>query len=173
MLDSWIKMAAPAVQERLVLLGNHVLSREPVAQQRLARITGRAVVVHVAGAPGFLPAPPDLVLAVTPAGLFERLDAAPPESLRVEIDGSQPWQLAMSALGVERPRVTVQGDAAVASELSWLIENLRWDIEDDLAGVVGPLPARQIVRFARSARDAIGALAKTVAASAGGLARKP
>ena len=34
-------MAAPAVQERLVLLGNHVLSREPVAQQRLARITGR------------------------------------------------------------------------------------------------------------------------------------
>ena len=57
-------------------------------------------------------------------------------------------------------------------DVQWAFPRQR-DIEDDLAGVVGPLPARQIVRFARSARDAIGALAKTVAASAGGLARKP
>ena len=68
--------------------------------------------------------------------------------------------------------MTVQGDAAVASELNWLIENLRWDIEDDLAGVVGPCPARQIVRFARSSLAIRWGAAKTVAASAGGLARR-
>ena len=95
---------APAVQERLVLLGNHVLSRANLWRNSVWRGSPAGPLwCTVAGAPGFLPAPPDLVLAVTPAGLFERLDAAPPESLRVEIDGSQPWQLAMSALGVGGP----------------------------------------------------------------------
>lgn len=163
MLPSWSSLAVPAVQDRLVLLINHVVSREPVASERLTKLSGRAVVLHLAGWPPLLPPAPDLVLGVTPAGLFERLEAAPGDALRIEIDASNPMQFALAAMGAERPRVTVQGDAAVAGELNWLIENLRWDVEDDLAGIVGPLAARQMTRTAQVIRESMAALVKTVA----------
>src|SRR5690242_3766116 len=46
----------------------------------------------------------------------------------------------------ERPRVVVSGDAAFATDVDWLIDNLRWEIEDDLARVVGPGVARQLAK---------------------------
>ena len=78
----------PALQDRLVLLINHVVSREPIAAKRLQPLAGRGLVVHLAGWPTLLPAAPDLILGVTPAGLFERLEVPPPGAggLRVEID---------------------------------------------------------------------------------------
>jgi ubiquinone biosynthesis accessory factor UbiJ len=163
MLQSWSTLWVPAVQDRLALLLNHVVGREPVARERLGGISGRAVVLRLAGWPALLPAAPDLVLGVTPAGMFERLEAAPADALRIEIDASNPLQLGLAALSGERPRVSVQGDATVAGELNWLIDNLRWDIEDDLAALIGPLPARQLTTVAQVARESIAALAKTVA----------
>ncbi|MFX8227115.1 hypothetical protein ABTL27_19755, partial [Acinetobacter baumannii] len=76
-LPALTPLLMPALQDRLVLLINHVLSREPVACQRLRPLAGRGLPVHLAGWPSLLPAVPDLALGVTPAGLFERLDAAP------------------------------------------------------------------------------------------------
>jgi ubiquinone biosynthesis protein UbiJ len=158
----------PALQDRLVLLINHVVSREPIAARRLQPLAGRSLVVHLAGWPALLPAAPDLILGVTPAGLFERLDEAVPGpgGLRIEIDASNPARLALGALsgkvGGEMPGVSVQGDAAFAGEMHWLMDNLRWDIEDDLAGLVGPLPARQLAQFGRALRSTLSGLARRV-----------
>lgn len=160
MLQDWSHLIAPAVQDRIVLLLNHVISRETYALSRLRPFAGRAVVLHLAGWPALLPAAPDLVLAVTPAGLWERLDTAPAEALRIDLDASNPALLAFGALSGERPRVTVQGDAAFAGEMNWLIENLRWDIEDDLAAIVGPAPAHQLARWGRAAAQGLAALAR-------------
>src|SRR6202008_1191918 len=74
-LPSITPLLMPALQDRLVLLINHVVSREPVATQRLQPLAGRGLVVHLAKWPALLPAAPDLILGVTAAGLFERLDA--------------------------------------------------------------------------------------------------
>jgi ubiquinone biosynthesis protein UbiJ len=154
----------PALQDRLVLLINHVVSREPIAARRLQPLAGRSLVVHLARWPTLLPAAPDLILGVTPAGLFERLDAAAgPGGLRIEIDASNPAKLALGALGGEAPTVSVQGDAAFAGEMHWLMDNLRWDIEDDLAGVVGPLPARQLAQFGRALRRTLSGMAERFA----------
>lgn len=149
----------PALQDRLVLLINHVVSREPIALRRLQPLAGRGLVVHLARWPAMLPAIPDLVLGVTPAGLFERLDA-PAEGLRVEIDAANPAKLALGAISGDAPSVGVQGDAAFAGELHWLMDNLRWDIEDDLAGIVGPLAARQLGQLGRALRRTLSALAQ-------------
>lgn len=156
-LPSLAPLLLPALQDRLVLLINHVLSREPIAAQRLKPLAGRGLVVHLARWPSLLPAMPDLVLGVTPAGLFERLDA-PVEGLRVEVDASNPAQLALGAVTGQPPAVSVQGDAAFAGELHWLMDNLRWDIEDDLAGIVGPLAARQLGQFGRALRGSLSGL---------------
>ncbi len=160
MLHEWTTLFAPAVQDRMVLLLNHVLSRESHATSRLQAFSGRAVVIRLTAWPKLLPAAPDLRLAVTRAGLWERLEAAPAEALLVEIDASNPALMALGALSGEKPRVTVQGDAAFAGEMHWLMDNLRWDIEDDLAGLVGPAVAHQLGRFGRGIREALTALAR-------------
>lgn len=162
----------PALQNRLVLLINHVVSREPVATQRLRPWAGRGLVVHLAGWPSLLPAVPDLILGVTAAGLFERLDAAPSGvgGLRIEVAAGNPARLALGALSGETPAVTVQGDAAFAGEMHWLMDNLRWDIEDDLAGIVGPLPARQLGQFGRALRRTLSGVAQRVVPTPSGSA---
>jgi ubiquinone biosynthesis protein UbiJ len=169
-MPSLSPLLMPALQDRLVLLINHVLSREPIAAKRLQPLAGRGLVVHLSGWPGLMPAVPDLILGVTPAGLFERLDAAPhgPGGLRIEIDASNPARLALGALSGEAPGVSVQGDAAFAGEMHWLMDNLRWDIEDDLAGIVGPMAARQLAQFGRTLRRALSGMAQRLAPSTSG-----
>ncbi len=169
-MPSLSPLLMPALQDRLVLLINHVVSREPIAAQRLRPLAGRGLVVTLAGWPSVLPAAPDLVLGVTPAGLFERLDSPPagPGGLRIELDASNPAKLALGALSGEAPRVSVQGDAAFAGEMHWLMDNLRWDIEDDLAGIVGPLPARQLGQFGRALRRTLSGVAGRFAAKTAG-----
>jgi ubiquinone biosynthesis protein UbiJ len=170
-LPSITPLLMPALQDRLVLLINHVVSREPIAARRLQPLAGRGLVVHLAGWPTLLPAAPDLILGVTPAGLFERLEALPPNAaggLRIEIDASNPARLALGALSGEAPKVSVQGDAAFAGEMHWLMDNLRWDIEDDLAGIVGPLAARQLAQFGRNLRRSLGGMAQRFAPTTSG-----
>lgn len=163
-------LLTPVLQDRLVLLINHVVSREPIAADRLRPLAGRGLVVHLAQWPSLLPAAPDLILTVTPAGLFERADTAPvgQGGLRIEIDAANPARLAFAAVSGDAPRVTVQGDAAFAGEMQWLMDNLRWDIEDDLAGIVGPLPARQLAQFGRAVRGAMSGLAQRFAPTTSG-----
>lgn len=156
-----------------MLLINHVLSRESIAVQRLQPLAGRGLVVHLSGWPTLLPAAPDLILGVTPAGLFERLDVPPSGAghLRIEVDASNPARMALNALNGNAPAVSVQGDAAFAGEMHWLLDNLRWDIEDDLAGLVGPLAARQLAQFGRALRMTLAGVVRRVApAGAGGAA---
>lgn len=164
MLQDWSNLMAPAVQDRICLLLNHVVSRESVATDKLKPFAGRQVQVRLRGWPALLPPAPDLVLAITPAGLFERLDAAGPEALNIEVDAANPALMALSTLGGQRPQVSVSGDVALAGAINWLIENLRWDVEDDLAGLLGPGLAHQLARWGRAAAGALGALVKSAAA---------
>src|SRR5690606_15337377 len=45
--------------------------------------------------------------------------------------------------------VRIEGEAALAHVVADLARDLRWDIEDDLAGLIGDMPARMLVRSAR------------------------
>jgi len=158
----------PAVQDRMILLLNHVISRESHAMTRLRPFAGRLVVFHLQDWPAVLPPAPDLVMRLTPAGLFERLepaDVSGSEALTIELDASNPALMALGSLLGERPRVSVQGDAALAGEISWLMDNLRWDIEDDLAGFMGPAAAHQLAAWGRATATAVATLARGIAAA--------
>ncbi len=131
---------------------------------RLAPQVGKTVRLHLAGWPRLLPPAPDLRLRITPAGLLERLgDGETLEQepdLRIELDASNPAAAALAALSGARPDVRVQGDAQLAGEINWLIDHLRWDIEDDLAAITGPAAAHQLSRFGRAAAQGLAALAR-------------
>lgn len=150
MLNAITSSLGSAAMERITLLLNHVIAAETVATDRLRPHAGRTIQLHWTGWPSLLPAPPVVAFAVTPAGLLEWAGEAPPAApdLRVSLDASNPARLAAQWFAGERPSVNIEGDSAFAADVSWLIENLRWDIEDDLARVIGQGPAHQLSRAA-------------------------
>jgi len=150
--------------ERITLLLNHVIAAETVAIERLKPHAGRHVQLVWAGWPSLLPAPPVVAFAITPAGLLEWGGTEPPAApeLRVCLDASNPVRLAGMWLAGERPSVNIDGDSGFAADVSWLIDNLRWDIEDDLARIVGQAPAHQIARAASTIAAGFSFAAKTL-----------
>jgi ubiquinone biosynthesis protein UbiJ len=134
-----------------VLFLNHVLMQEPEAQTRLAAQQGRALRAQWRGF--------SLQLAATPAGLLELAPDAKPDLLLTMADES-PGAAVRNVLRGERPPVRIEGDVQFAAVVSWLVENVRWDVEEDLARLIGDAPAHTLAGFARAAR---GALQKFVA----------
>ncbi|MEO8524490.1 MAG: hypothetical protein ABI460_07215 [Caldimonas sp.] len=170
MFEAMKALAERSVMERLVLLLNHVISAEPQAMERLRAHAARTLRFEFEGWPSLLPAPSAIAFVVTPPGLVEWIETPgdAPFDLRVAIEASNPALAFAKFVVGERPSLRVEGDAAFASDLNWLIENLRWDVQDDLARLVGDAPAREIGRFG-------GALAKAIreaARSIDGFARR-
>lgn len=157
MLHSLQALASAAVIERAILLANHVIAGEPVALQRLQTHAGRCLVLTLEGWPKLLPAMPPLAIRVTPAGLLENCGEAVPEApdLRVSVDASNPALAFVQALAGEKPRIEVAGDAQFAADVNWLFDNLRWDLEDDLARLIGDAPARELAKFGASVATAL------------------
>ena len=157
MLQSVRELVLPAAQARLLLLVNHVVSREPAAVQRLKVHAGRRLVVALVDQPAWLPALPPMRATVTPAGLFES-DAEPAQvepDLTLRMSMPTPPQVLAALSGGPLPEVHIEGAAAVAADMHWLADNLRWDIEADLAQAVGAMPARLAMSVGRAARQAL------------------
>jgi ubiquinone biosynthesis protein UbiJ len=161
MLQSLNALLAPAMMERLTLALNHVLRSEAVAVERLRPHAGRCIRLHLDGWPALLPPPPAFAFRITPAGLLEWLgpDAPPVAELQLRVDASNPALLAATVLAGDAPAVEIDGDAALATDVNWLIGNLRWDVEADLERFVGARAAHEIARLgsalARGLRAAV------------------
>lgn len=164
MIHAIISSLQTASIERITLLLNHVLAAEPVAADRLRAHAGHCIRLHLDGWPALLPALPQLAFRITPAGLLEWSGSEPLDGadLSVRLDASNPAQMLAQWAGGARPKVEVQGDAQLATDLSWLMDNLRWDVEDDLARIVGQAPAHELARIgaalAQGLRDAVRTL---------------
>jgi ubiquinone biosynthesis protein UbiJ len=173
MIPALNEVLSSAVVSRATLLINHVLSSEPVACARLRPHAGRCLRVQPVDWPGLLPAWPTLRFAITPAGLLEwqpaATDPASPAvvaDLEITLQADNPAALLVEGLMGRRPAVSVSGDAALAADVSWVIDNLRWDVRDDLARTFGELPARELSRSASAVatgvRDVVQGLVQRV-----------
>jgi len=143
--------AVHEIQHRAVLFLNHVLQQEPEAQQRLVRQQGRVVRFQWR----FV----TMELVATPAGL---LDLAPPGSLpelTLSVIDDNPFEIARATLRGDKPSVQIVGDVQLAAEVNWLVDHVRWDVEDDLARVIGDVPAHAI---GNAVRRVVGALRQFV-----------
>jgi ubiquinone biosynthesis accessory factor UbiJ len=157
MLQSVRELVLPAAQARLLLLVNHVVSREPTAVQRLKAHAGRRLAVALVDQPGWWPGLPPMRVTITPAGLFDgdvEASAGEPD-LTLRLSMPAPAQLLAALSGGALPEMHIEGAAAVAADMHWLADNLRWDIEADLAQAVGATPARLAMSMGRAARQAL------------------
>jgi ubiquinone biosynthesis protein UbiJ len=132
MVDQWINQASVAVLNRM-------LGREAWAREKLAPFAGRVV--------RFEASPFAMQWAVTDAG------ALTPSS---EGDPAVTIGLALSSLPfalLDPPAATrevrLQGDAEFAQSLSFVLQNLRPELEEELSRFVGDAAATRIVGFLR------------------------
>lgn len=139
--------AVQEAQRRIVLLLNHVLQQEKEATARLARQKGRVVLfqwrdIH-------------LKLLATPAGLLDLANPDLPSDLTLFVTEASPLALLQSALRGDKPSVRIEGDVQLAAEVNWLVDHVRWDIEEDLARILGDAPAHALGQAARRAAEAL------------------
>lgn len=135
------------VQHRVVLLLNHVLMQEPEAMERLVRQRGRVAQLRWRAYV--------LALSVTPAGLLELAPAQAAPDLHLEITEPSPLVLAQTALRGDKPPLRIEGDVQLAAEINWLVDHVRWDLEEDLARIIGDVPAHLVGDVARRAAQAL------------------
>ncbi len=122
---------------------NHLLKSASWARERLRPFAGRiarfemapftvAYTILDSGEVADSPAhgAPDASFTLTP-GI----------ALRMLTGDSAAWQ-----------NVTVTGDGALAREILYIAQNLRWDVEEDLSLVVGDIAAHRMVAAARGLR---------------------
>lgn len=147
MLHNLNALLAPALMERLVLVVNHVLSREPQALARLLAHQGRVLRLELENLPRLLQPAPTLAFCITPAGLVEWCREPVDADLRVRLDAANPAALALQVVGGSMPALDIDGDAQLATDVDWLLKNLRWDVADDLQRLFGPVAAQEIHRL--------------------------
>jgi len=176
MFESLNNLLGPAVMERLTLVVNHVLGAEPAATARLAPHAGRTIEIVAVDWPSLLPAPPACRFQITRAGLLEWLgvDAGGGSTdLLLRVDASNPALLAARLLAGQQPTVDIGGDAQLASDVNWLMQNLRWDVAADLERVFGPLVAGQLHRAGRAFAAAVRTAVQGLERLRSGLQRRP
>ncbi|MBI5275530.1 MAG: hypothetical protein HY854_03645 [Burkholderiales bacterium] len=135
------------VQRRLVLTLNHVLQQEPEAQARLKRQAGRLVEAHWRHF--------SVRVQATPAGLLELGSATAQPDLRLTLTEDSPFALAQAAVRGDKPPVRIAGDVQLAAEVQWLVDHVRWDIEEDLSRVIGDAPAHALGKAMRRMGEAV------------------
>ncbi len=129
------------VQHRLVLLLNHVLMQEPEATARLARLKGRVVRAQWRAL--------SMTLAATPAGRLE-LDAGHKAAdLSLLVADDSPVSLVQTVLAGGKPPIKIEGDVQLAAEVNWLVDHVRWDVEEDLSRILGDAPAHAVTSVAK------------------------
>lgn len=141
--------------EAAVLAGlNHVLAQSAWARDRLVPFAGRHARIAM---------PPwRLGLAVSVAGLFEPADADAAPDVEITLPGDAPF---LALRGQERimQAARVEGSAEFATELAYVLKNLRWDFEEDLARTFGDIAAHRIAGSLSAFADWQGRAARNLA----------
>ena len=123
--------------------------------ERLKRQTGRVVLVQWLQW--------TLKVTMTPAGL---LDIAAPQSvadLTLVMTDTSPLAIAQAVMQGSKPNVRIEGDVQLAAEVNWLIDHVRWDVEEDLSRVLGDVAAHGLVQAARSLAQGLKQFVRTPA----------
>jgi len=134
--------AVDETHRRIVLLLNHVLMQEPQAMERLVRQKGRVVLLQWRTM--------TFKVVITPAGLLDLAPVDAAADLTLVITEDSPLAIAQALLQGGKPGVRIEGDVQLAADVNWLTDHVRWDLEEDLARLMGDAPAHALVQVVRT-----------------------
>lgn len=139
--------AVEETQRRIILLINHVLMQEPRATERLARQKGRSMLVQWQAY--------SFKVMFTPAGLLDLAGSSASPDLVLTLTETSPVALVQGWVAGDKPAVRIEGDVQLAADVNWLSDHVRWDVEADLARIVGDVPAHLLVDGTRKIAAAL------------------
>ena len=120
---------------------NHLLQAEPWARERLIPFSGAALELR-------FPLLPALRLAVTAEGSLRPALQTESASLVMTL-GPDVVPAAFQGEDHLLRAVKTEGDSRLANEVLFLFRHLRWDVEEDLARVLGDAAAHRVASTAR------------------------
>ena len=141
-------MTTTTFPDRLLIAAiNHVLARQPALREKLRLHAPKAACIDV----GLT----RLNLAIAADGLLQPASSEPNVTITI-----QPSNLPRMLSDMDRAfsYVTISGDADFARVISELANELRWELEEELAPWVGDIAA---VRIANAARQFLGTAKST------------
>lgn len=121
---------------------NHLLNQEAWAREKLLPHAGKTLKLVVS--------PFDLSLSVNEEGFAELAQTDAPHAVRIELPLSSLPQILVQGRPAAMRQMKLEGDADFAQTVSFLVENLRWEVEEDLSKVVGDTLAHRMTTDARS-----------------------
>lgn len=140
--------ALPA--QSIVAALNHLLAREAWARARLAPYADYSVCIITPLI--------QLSLTVQPDGLITRCSKAE-EDQRYDVSITLPFSALAAVLSQGKAAlsryVKIEGDADFAATLGFLAQHLRWEMEEDLAQLMGDVPAYQLSQILRAGHQQI------------------
>jgi ubiquinone biosynthesis protein UbiJ len=145
-----------SLQTLLVGTLTHLLGRENWARERLRPFAG--ALVRIDGGPF------TVALRIDAHGMLVAGEANLPATVTLTLPSDTPWRLLVDRQGVFAG-VRLAGSAEVAEALAFVFRHLRWDIEEDLARLVGDIPARRMVLLGRHLGREAGAGAQRLLAN--------
>ena len=119
---------------------NHLLDGEAWARGRLLPFSGK-VVCFVCG-------PVEITITLTATGTFALASEASIPDVTFSLPAKALWRAPGSRAAV-LAEARINGAADLAEALGFVLRNLRWEIEDDLAPFIGDIAARRLVQGAR------------------------
>ncbi|MCB1893731.1 MAG: hypothetical protein H6945_18160 [Zoogloeaceae bacterium] len=120
-----------------IALLNHLLDDAPWARARLARHAGNRARIVAGGV--------RLNLSIAADGLLAECLSEEAPQVVIEMPAPTPVAVANGVDGLMRA-ARIDGEVELADTLGFVFRNLRWDIEGDLANVVGDIAAHRIHR---------------------------
>lgn len=138
---------------------NKLLQRESWARDRLSRHSGKTARFMVGGV--------TVSLTVQASGLVTASDPAIVPDVTLTIPANNIAQLPAVLRARDPALLTelmhIQGDAGLAQVVSDLARDLRWDLEDDLSGLVGDMAARRLLLAGKAVAGGVQASAERLA----------
>lgn len=130
------------IVERILLPAlNHILSRENWARERLHAHSGARVRIN--GGPF------DINLCIDARGMFDAINDSSEPDVTLLLPGDLPLKLLVDRENLFSS-IKLSGSVELAETLGFVFRNLDWDVEAELANLIGDIAAHRVVLGGKS-----------------------
>ena len=122
---------------------NHGLSQADWARARLGAHTGQSFLLNATPVL-------EVLFCITEDGCLALAPAETTPDVRITLPAHALFAVPISGKAALLKTLYIEGNAAFADTVGFVLRNLEWDIEEDLSHLIGDAPAHRLVKQAKT-----------------------